>query len=70
MNKLFILALISLSVVLACHPSCNCAANSNVCLSCKLPAIGSEIHLNKRSCPCPAGYYTSSLFPNFACSRL
>ena len=57
MNKILIIALIGLSVALACHPSCVCDAGSNVCKSCVNG--DSSIDTHKRSCPCPAGYYTS-----------
>lgn len=49
-----------------CHPSCNCTVN-NVCSSCVDP--NSTVDGNKRSCPCNAGHYTSTLAP-FKCARL
>lgn len=65
MNKILLLSLMSLSLALACHSSCNCAPGSNVCTSCV--DSGSSIDSHQRSCPCPTGYYTATLSP-FTCA--
>jgi len=66
MNKILIIALISLSLALACHPSCVCNSGSNVCKSCV--DKNSSMDSNQRSCPCNTGYFTGKLSP-FKCAQ-
>ena len=64
-STLLILAM-ALCLSSACHFSCNCDPDSNVCLSCK--DANSTIDSHVRSCPCPSGYYTATLEP-FVCTQ-
>lgn len=64
--KVLLIAFISLSMAYACHVSCTCAANSNVCVSCV--DGNSSLDAYNRSCPCNVNYYRSSLYP-FTCAK-
>ena len=59
------------SLTFGCHPSCNCQkdinGSDNTCTSCRFP--GSILDKYNASCPCPNGYFRSSLVP-FDCSSL